>query len=118
MLRLMAASSANHGSDEPVNARPEASSAAAIDPHADPVIERADDEDYDLLTFGEAGARLTEEVAKQRAVIDQLRAGQAQADIVERAEQRLSMLRAAVERNRKPSLDEMRRSGFFGRVDP
>jgi hypothetical protein len=114
MLRLMTANSANHESDEAVNAGSE----AGIGQQVDQVIERQDDDDYDLLTYGEAGARLTEEVVKQRDVIRQLGAGGAPADMVERAEQRLSMLRAAVERNRKPSLDEMRRSGFFGRVEP
>lgn len=90
-------------SDDPVNTSEDDVSA-----------ERPGDDDHDLLTFGEAGARLIEEVARQERRLAALRASGAPGEQVAAAEARLAELRDAQERNRKPTLDELRRSGFFG----
>lgn len=78
----------------------------------DELVERPEDDDYDLLTFGEAGARLTEEVRKaQRLVAAQAASGDSAAE--SKAQARLDALLVAQERNRKPTIDEMHASGFF-----
>jgi hypothetical protein len=111
----------NHESDDAVNSGGARSAGPGADPNVtvgeevgDVVADRPDDEDHDLLTFGEAGARLVEEVVKMERTIERLRAGGADDDVVERAERRLTTLRAARERNRAPSLDDLKQSGFFG----
>lgn len=98
---------AHHKSDDVVNA-------VRDDGHDDIVVERPDDDDHDLLTYDEAGARLVEEIARQERRVEQLRASGAPSDQIEAADRRLDGLRAAQVRNRKPSLDDMRSSGFFG----
>lgn len=103
--------SVNHEFDDVVNAAGAAPGEGASD---DVVVDRPDDDDYDLLTFGEAGARLTEEVIRQQRRLDGLRVAGAGDDQVAAAEQRLHLLQQAQERNRKPPLEEMRDSGFFG----
>ena len=80
----------------------------------DVVVDRPDDEDHDLLTFGEAGARLEEEVIKQRRTLERLRAGGADDATIAGAERRLDALERARNRNRPPTLDDLRSSGFFG----
>jgi hypothetical protein len=76
------------------------------------LVDRPDDDDYDLLTFGEAGARLTEEVRKaQRQVAAHAANGDSAAET--HAQARLAALVVAQARNRKPTLDEMHASGFF-----
>lgn len=102
---------AQHGSDEPVNSAPVADGTGSDD---DVVVERPEDDDYDLLTFGEAGARLSEEIVKLERRIDALRRTDATPEQLAAAEGRLALLRDAAERNRRPSLDELRASGFFG----
>jgi hypothetical protein len=83
---------------------------------ADEFVERPEDDDYDLLTFGEAGARLIEEVRKaQRDVVAHGASGDSAAEA--RAQARLDALVVAQARNRKPTLDEMHASGFFRRAD-
>lgn len=94
---------ANHESDGSVNSGDDV-----------PLAERPDDDDHDLLTFGEAGARLIEEVARQERRVAALRESGASDDAVTSAERRLAALRAAQQRNRQPTLDELRTSGFFG----
>lgn len=107
---------AQHESDNAVNTSDAQASRHAKDDGADDVVvDRPKDDDYDLLTFGEAGARLAEEVVKQRRHVDQLRADGVGDDQIVASEQRLIALQQAQERNRKPSLDELRESGFFGR---
>lgn len=80
----------------------------------DVVVARPDDEDHDLLTFGEAGARLEEEVIRQQRVVDRLRQGRADDEVIAGAERRLAALRSAADRNRPPSLGDLKSSGFFG----
>jgi hypothetical protein len=95
---------AQHDSDEPVNSEPD----------DDVMVERPEDDDYDLLTFGEAGARLSEEIIKLERRLAAMRSEDATAEQLAAAERRLEALREAAHRNRKPSLDELRASGFFG----
>ena len=83
--------------------------------HDDDVqVDRPDDEDHDLLTFGEAGARLEEEVIKQERLLERLREGGADDATVAGANARLESLRRAKARNSPPSLDDLKSSGFFG----
>ena len=83
----------------------------------DVVVERPDDDDYDLLTFGEAGARLTEEILKLERRIDAMRSAEVPAEQLAAAQRRLDVLREAADRNRKPTIEELRASGFFGPGD-
>jgi hypothetical protein len=75
---------------------------------------RPDDDDYDLLTFGEAGARLIEEIRRQRGRIESLLAsGSESALVVDSAQKRLDLLLAAQVRNAKPTAEELSARGFF-----
>ena len=75
-------------------------------------VTRDDTDDYDLLTFGEAGARLTDEIKQHQALLaDPGVTGDARVTL----ERRLDMLIDARERNRKPTLQSMKDSGFFRR---
>jgi hypothetical protein len=78
------------------------------------LVERTDEEDHDLLTFGEAGARLAEEVIKQERVIARLKDGGADAATLASAQARLDVLVRARQRNAPPSIDDLKSSGFFG----
>lgn len=108
---------AQHESDDSVNTLRDSAGEGAASERGDDdiVVDRPDDDDYDLLTFGEAGARLAEEVTKQQRRVDQLRSAGATDEQIAGAEQRLAVLQQAQERNRKPSTEELRASGFFGR---
>ncbi|MFC4944278.1 hypothetical protein [Pseudonocardia sp. GCM10023141] len=79
----------------------------------DEALQRADEDDYDLLTFGEAGARLTAEIGVQRARLADLRAAgdHAGADACQR---RIDALVAAELRNSRRSFDETSFKAFFG----
>lgn len=106
-MRVVSAENpAQHGSDDPVKRRDRLDD--------DVVVDRPEDEDHDLLTFGEAGARLEEEVEKQRRTVERLREGGAEQSVLDRAQRRLETLQHARERNSPPSLDGLRSSGFFG----
>ncbi len=86
-----------------------------LDPASDlanELVERPEDDDYDLLTFGEAGARLTEEVRKAQRQVEAHRTnGDSAAE--SKAQARLDALLEAQSRNRKPTIDQMNASGFF-----
>jgi hypothetical protein len=81
----------------------------------DETEQRPEDDDYDLLTFGEAGARLTEEIRRQERYVAELLSAGADADALAltRATSRLEALNAAQIRNRKPSIAQLKASGFF-----
>lgn len=111
MRDMTARQPAHHESDASVN------SGAADSSDDDVMIDRPDDEDHDLLTFGEAGARLEEEVIKQERTIERLRRGNADDATIAGAERRLETLQRARSRNRAPSLDDLKSSGFFGTRD-
>jgi len=109
MLVMGNSGPAHHESDDDVN------SEAGVGVDDDVLVARPDDEDHDLLTFGEAGARLTEEVIKQQRIIQRLREGGASDEVVAGAERRLVALERARSRNSPPSLEDLKSSGFFGR---
>lgn len=85
------------------------------------------DDDYDLLTFGEAGARLIEEIRRQRSRVESLLAAgrgtgnannanndtKGDAERLVAAQKRLDLLIAAQMRNAKPSTEALRARGFF-----
>ncbi|OLT16447.1 hypothetical protein BJF78_14330 [Pseudonocardia sp. CNS-139] len=73
-------------------------------------------EDYDLLTFAEAGERLAAELAHERALLARLVDAGAVADAVEVAARlrRIADLEAAAERNRRQPLTDATFERFFG----
>lgn len=80
-----------------------------------PVAARApiDDDDHDLLTFGEVGERLRLEVA---AAAEDVTAAQASGSAVdlEKARARLAALRAAAARNSAQPINDANFERFFG----
>lgn len=109
---MTTAAPGNHGPDTSVN---QSAPAPATTDGRDVVAGRPADDDHDLLTFGEAGARLAEEIERQERHLAALREARADEGQIGAADRRLEALRRASARNRKPSLEELRRSGFFGR---
>jgi hypothetical protein len=79
--------------------------------------ERPDDDDYDLLTFGEAGARLIEEIAKEKRQLTDLEAARGDAAALGKVRQRISDLEAAAERQRDAAVERADFTKFFG-YDP
>jgi hypothetical protein len=82
----------------------------------DPRAERPDTDDYDLLTYGEASARLAELVATEQAKLTALR-NDTNPDValIQQLEQRISLLEASDSRYRQQSLTAeafTRRFGF------
>jgi hypothetical protein len=75
--------------------------------------EKVDEDDHDLLTFGEAGERLRLEVAAAAAEVEHLqRSGSA--DELEKAETRLQALRSAATRNSAQPINDANFEKFFG----
>ena len=67
----------------------------------DGLVPRPDDADYDLLTFGEVAARLSEELAQERAQLAQARsAATPDTDRIDRLEKRIALLQRSAERYR------------------
>ena len=77
----------------------------------DPVPEREDEDDHDLLTYGEVKVRIFEEVRAQRAVLDELEA--AGRDVTA-AQRRLDGLIDAAERNTRSRINDDNFEKFFG----
>ena len=79
---------------------------------------REDEDDYDLLTYGEAGARVTEEIAAEKARLAAWEARVAAGeDVVEqrdRSAHRLELLRDAAKRNARPPITDENFERFFG----
>jgi hypothetical protein len=71
-------------------------------------------EDLDLLTFGEARARLAEEIDAERNRLTQLRAMAARDSVVAASQARLEALSAALERNRAGRITPENAAEFFG----
>jgi hypothetical protein len=80
-------------------------------------VERPDDDDYDLLTYGEAGARLAEEIARGKQALRDLEAADAGADQLAATRARIADLEAAVTRQKAAALDTKDFQRFFG-YDP
>lgn len=75
--------------------------------------EKIDEDDHDLLTFGEAGERLRIEIAATAKHIEQLqRSGDR--DDLKKAQARLAALRAAAKRNAANPINDANFEAFFG----
>jgi hypothetical protein len=75
--------------------------------------EKVEEDDHDLLTFGEAGERLRLEVAAADAEVGRLRrTGPLEA--LEKAESRLQALRSAAARNSAQPINDANFEKFFG----
>jgi hypothetical protein len=87
--------------------------AQAADPGA---VERPDEDDYDLLTFGEAGARLEIEIRAQRARVAALEGADGPADgaALAAARHRLAALEEGQRRNAAQPLNDDNFERFFG----
>ena len=73
---------------------------------------RPETDDYDLLTFGEVAARLSEELAEATAELDSLRnEARPDAERVRRVEQRIALLKSSGDRYRQ----EERTNASFNR---
>ena len=79
------------------------------------IVERPEEDDHDLLTFGEAGARLEIEIRTMRSRLRELE-GAAPRDetSVREAKARLSALEAGAERNRAQPINDENFEKFFG----
>ena len=75
--------------------------------------EKLDEDDHDLLTFGEAGERLRVEIAAARDAVAQLADAGGTADL-EKARARLDALRAAAARNTAQPINDANFEKFFG----
>jgi hypothetical protein len=71
-------------------------------------------EDLDLLTFGEARARLAEEIDSERQRLTALRSASAPQSVVAASQARLEALAAAQQRNRAGRITADNAAEFFG----
>jgi hypothetical protein len=82
------------------------------------VLAREDEDDYDLLTYGEAGARVTEEIAAEKARLadweSRLAAGEDVTAQRDHSARRLELLRDAAQRNARPPITDENFERFFG----
>jgi hypothetical protein len=87
-------------------------------PSPDGVLAREDEDDHDLLTYGEVGARVSEELAAQRDRIDALErraaAGEHVDDALSAARRRLALLSDAAARNSRQPINDENFERFFG----
>jgi hypothetical protein len=72
-------------------------------------------EDFDLLTFGEARARLAGEIDAERNRLTALRAAAADESLVAASQARLAALSGALRRNRAGRITPDNAAEFFGR---
>jgi hypothetical protein len=77
------------------------------------VREKLDDDDHDLLTFGEAGERLRTEIAATAAHVAELQTSGSREEL-EKARARLVALRAAAKRNAAQPINDANFEKFFG----
>jgi|SRR5579875_18278 hypothetical protein len=78
-------------------------------------VKRPDDDDHDLLTFGEAGARLETEIRTLRARLRELEGASPRDETaIETATARLTALRESAERNRAQPINDENFEKFFG----
>ena len=80
----------------------------------DVVQAREEEDDHDLLTYGEVGARLSEEIAGQQALVARLEGEGAPAEQLEAARRRLALLRDAAGRNARQPITAENFERFFG----
>jgi hypothetical protein len=78
-------------------------------------VERPEDDDHDLLTFGEAGTRLEIEIRATRALVAELEAAPTRDDdALAQANSRLRALQEGAERNRAQPINDENFEKFFG----
>jgi hypothetical protein len=87
---------------------------AAKDIHTDTSREKMDEDDHDLLTFGEAGERLRLETDEAVALVKRLEEQQCSASKLQKAVARLDALRAAAGRNSAQPINDANFERFFG----
>jgi len=75
--------------------------------------EKVDEDDHDLLTFGEAGERLRIEIAAAAHEVERLQQS-GPADHLEKARTRLEALRSAAARNSAQPINDLNFEKFFG----
>lgn len=76
---------------------------------------REEDDDYDLLTFGEAGVRLAEEIAALEILIQQMESVKdCNREELDLNRTRLKVLRGAAERNARQPINDENFTKFFG----
>ncbi|SHN15944.1 hypothetical protein [Cryptosporangium aurantiacum] len=82
---------------------------------ADDAVERPEDDDHDLLTFGEAGARLEIEIRAMRRTIAELAGAETvDEEALAAAEARLAALQEGQQRNRAQAINDENFERFFG----
>ena len=74
---------------------------------------KVDDDDHNMLTFGEAGERTRIEIAAIRARLADLEAA-GNSDAVQKAQSRLGALRAATARNQLRTAQQRQFREYFG----
>jgi hypothetical protein len=74
---------------------------------------KVEEDDHDLLTFGEAGERLRLEIAAAAAEVSRL-LQEGPADALERSQARLEALRSAASRNSAQPINDANFEKFFG----
>jgi hypothetical protein len=78
-------------------------------------IERPQDDDHDLLTFGEAGVRLEIEIRALRASLSDLKGARSPDEAaIEQARARLAALEESAARNRAQPINDENFERFFG----
>ena len=78
-------------------------------------VERPEDDDHDLLTFGEAGARLEIEIRTLRARLRELEGAQPPDEAaIAQAAARLAAVQESAERNRAQPINDENFERFFG----
>lgn len=90
-------------------------SESAEDQHVFVAEDRLGEDDNDLLTYTEAGIRLTEAIAEQEQRLAQLQdADGAASPATDAVRERLGALRAAQERNSRRAVNDENFEAFFG----
>jgi hypothetical protein len=75
--------------------------------------DKVDEDDHDLLTFGEAGERLRLEIADAEREVQRL-ATSGPFETLEKAQARLEALRSAADRNSAQPINDANFEKFFG----
>ncbi|MCW2520150.1 MAG: hypothetical protein JWR46_2769 [Mycobacterium sp.] len=83
------------------------------EPIDDSSRDKVDEDDHDLLTFGEAGERLRLEIAAAATEVQRLRQS-GPAEELEKAEARAQALRSAAARNSAQPINDTNFEKFFG----
>jgi hypothetical protein len=78
---------------------------------------RPEGDDYDLLTYAKAGARLLEEIGRERGNLDELLASGADEGLLAQTRRRIADLQEAADRQHKAAAERADFRKFFG-YDP